>query len=253
MSEVQVLVSDPSQLFREGVVRLLQQSRFSVIASAKTLAEAAHSVSANAPPELLIFGVGNEVNAEASLSEFCSLRADFADLRAIMLAGSPDGQLALRAAAAGVDALLSKDISGTVLVRSAELVMLGQQLFPAVFSSAPVGNLLPTATSPVAVAPLPPPSAEGHSQGVPSGSGTHSLSDREAQILRRLSLPNKVIAHELGMSEATVKVHVRTLLRKLGATNRTQAALIAARHFATRDRLVLVPSASGRGQDVRRR
>ena len=35
---------------------------------------------------------------------------------------------------------------------------------------------------------------------------------------------NKIIAHELGMSESTVKVHVRNIMRKIGATNRTQAA-----------------------------
>ncbi len=35
---------------------------------------------------------------------------------------------------------------------------------------------------------------------------------------------NKIIAHELSMSESTVKVHVRNIMRKVGATNRTQAA-----------------------------
>ena len=34
---------------------------------------------------------------------------------------------------------------------------------------------------------------------------------------------NKLIAHELSMSESTVKVHVRNIMRKMGATNRTQA------------------------------
>jgi DNA-binding NarL/FixJ family response regulator len=40
---------------------------------------------------------------------------------------------------------------------------------------------------------------------------------------------NKIIAHELGMSESTVKVHVRNIMRKLGATNRTQAVYKARR------------------------
>jgi DNA-binding NarL/FixJ family response regulator len=35
---------------------------------------------------------------------------------------------------------------------------------------------------------------------------------------------NKTIAHELGMSESTVKVHVRNIMRTMGATNRTEAA-----------------------------
>ena len=43
--------------------------------------------------------------------------------------------------------------------------------------------------------------------------------------------PNKIIAHELQISEATVKVFVRHILRKVGATNRTQAASTIRRHF----------------------
>jgi DNA-binding NarL/FixJ family response regulator len=40
---------------------------------------------------------------------------------------------------------------------------------------------------------------------------------------------NKQIAHELQISEATVKAHMTVVLRKLGATNRTQAVLLAGR------------------------
>jgi hypothetical protein len=39
--------------------------------------------------------------------------------------------------------------------------------------------------------------------------------------------PNKLIAHGLDMCETTVKVHLRHVFRKLGCTNRTQAALLA--------------------------
>ena len=39
--------------------------------------------------------------------------------------------------------------------------------------------------------------------------------------------PNKIIAYELGMAEATVKVHIRVLMRKLNAQNRTQVVLKA--------------------------
>jgi DNA-binding NarL/FixJ family response regulator len=55
-----------------------------------------------------------------------------------------------------------------------------------------------------------------------------SLTQRQSVVLRGLCRgeSNKEIARELDMSEATVKVHVRQVLRKLGASNRTQAALI---------------------------
>ena len=55
------------------------------------------------------------------------------------------------------------------------------------------------------------------------------LTSRQTAVLGHLQQgkANKIIAHELGMSESTVKVHVRNIMRKMGATNRTQAAYIA--------------------------
>lgn len=54
-----------------------------------------------------------------------------------------------------------------------------------------------------------------------------SLTERQAAVWRLLQRghSNKVIARELAMCESTVKVHMRQIMRKLGATNRTQAAL----------------------------
>jgi len=55
------------------------------------------------------------------------------------------------------------------------------------------------------------------------------LTPRQIDVLERLRLgrSNKHIGRDLDMSEATVKVHVRQIMRKLGAVNRTQAALFA--------------------------
>jgi len=60
------------------------------------------------------------------------------------------------------------------------------------------------------------------------------LTPRELQVARLICAgrPNKLIAHELRISEATVKVFVRKILSKLRVHNRTEAALAARRHFA---------------------
>lgn len=65
----------------------------------------------------------------------------------------------------------------------------------------------------------------------PEGPGDE-LTPRQAQVLGRLRLgnSNKVIARDLDMQESTVKVHVREIMRKLGARNRTEAALRAAQY-----------------------
>jgi DNA-binding NarL/FixJ family response regulator len=55
-----------------------------------------------------------------------------------------------------------------------------------------------------------------------------AVTNRERQVLHllRQGKPNKIIAFELEISESTVKVHVRNIMRKLRATNRTQVALL---------------------------
>jgi two-component system, NarL family, nitrate/nitrite response regulator NarL len=57
------------------------------------------------------------------------------------------------------------------------------------------------------------------------------LTPREQQVLVRLATgaPNKEIARELGLAEVTVKLHVRQILKKIGARNRSEAAAIATR------------------------
>jgi DNA-binding NarL/FixJ family response regulator len=55
------------------------------------------------------------------------------------------------------------------------------------------------------------------------------LTERQREVLQRLTQgsSNKQIARDLGLSENTVKVHVAAILRALGASNRTEAALQA--------------------------
>ena len=78
-----------------------------------------------------------------------------------------------------------------------------------------------------------PPSHEVHSQHQIVPSHNDILSKRETAILASLlgGLPNKTIGKKLGISEATVKVHLRAIYRKAGVKNRTQAALWGAEHL----------------------
>lgn len=79
--------------------------------------------------------------------------------------------------------------------------------------------------------------SQGHQKLVllpPEDNPTHSdeieaLSRREQQILTLLcdGQQNKEIAHAFGIQEVTVKMHMRSVIRKLGANNRTHAAMIA--------------------------
>ena len=85
--------------------------------------------------------------------------------------------------------------------------------------------------TPDSIPELPPRArANGHEAAHLNGDARErfdQLTPREVAILHRLceGMENKRIARDLDISEATVKVHLRALYRKIGANNRTQAAL----------------------------
>ncbi len=122
---------------------------------------------------------------------------------------------------AGVNGFCLADSSPAVLVTSLELVMLGEGVLP----SEMLRSIMETA----------PQKREQLLQDNTAGPilpdlKSHKLSPREAQILGCLKegAPNKIIARQFDVTEATVKVHVKAILRKIGAANRTQAAMWAA-------------------------
>ena len=79
--------------------------------------------------------------------------------------------------------------------------------------------------------------------GFNGGRHTPEFTERQYAVLVCLCQgdPNKVIGRKLGMTETTVKVHVREIMRKLGASNRTQVA-IAAAHVCSHSAVELVPA-----------
>jgi DNA-binding NarL/FixJ family response regulator len=92
---------------------------------------------------------------------------------------------------------------------------------------------------------------DGKSSGIQRGNGSESIrpgpefTGRQYAVLACLCQgdPNKVIGRKLGMTETTVKVHVREIMRKLGVCNRTQVAIAAGRSIGS-DGVDLVPSDS---------
>jgi two-component system nitrate/nitrite response regulator NarL len=128
---------------------------------------------------------------------------------------------------AGVDGFCLGTSDGEVLIKSLELVMMGESTLPLRLVRSMLNEMTLDAKldqdRPMAM-PMPP------------DPGIHKLSNREAEILGCLMRgdPNKVIAKKLDVAEATIKVHVKAILRKIGAANRTQAAMWAREHLATR-------------------
>jgi two-component system, NarL family, nitrate/nitrite response regulator NarL len=198
-----VLIVDPEQLFRAGLRLVLAESAYDIAGEAGTAREARELLGRGAI-DLLLFDIGSDWEDTAELVREAGARR----IRAVVLTADRSRAAVEKAAGWGVAAYLLKEISPQALSRSLQLVMLGQQIFP--------GNLMVSAAKPKPAEPVPVWAPE-------------SLSRRELQILRYLvaGRSNKEIARFLDISEATVKVHLKGLLRKLRATNRTQAAIWA--------------------------
>jgi two-component system nitrate/nitrite response regulator NarL len=143
--------------------------------------------------------------------------------------GDPDQLLDLVAAfQAGTNACFPKDIACHALIKALELVMLGETILPSrLLSCIPKTKHNDERGS----AGL---DSEGHAQSLVQveGSGLPRLSSRERAILHCITegAANKVIARKIDIAEATVKVHVKAILRKIRASNRTQAAIWAMNH-----------------------
>jgi two-component system nitrate/nitrite response regulator NarL len=122
--------------------------------------------------------------------------------------------------AAGVDGFCLATSDREVLINSLELVMMGENILP--------GALVHSILSETALnfkSDQDKPMAEQ----LPPDPKMHKLSKREIEILTCLMRgeSNKGIAKKLDVTEATIKVHVKAILRKIGAANRTQAAMWA--------------------------
>jgi two-component system nitrate/nitrite response regulator NarL len=180
---------------------------------------------AHVRPQMLVVGAASGHTALAD--ELRQFKAETAGVRIVVLVESYDLKQVFAAFEAGADACLAKSISHEVLLKSLDLVMLGEAVFPATILELVRRRGLKIDGD----------EAEqqvGESGEAGDGTAPKRLSVRETVILRCLMQgdSNKLIARKFDIAEATVKVHVKAILRKIHAKNRTQAAIWAASHLS---------------------
>ena len=210
-----VMVSDVvlvggSSIVREGLRRLLSsQHRQILYTGARLDALGLADVADSACLLLLIEDQGMEWNG-AALAE---VREQCPAARIAILANRFDFDIMLEAFRSGAEGYLINDLSCERLGGYLDLIALGEKIFPSQLAQKLIDQSAACEETPNAVS-----------------IDCANLSGREMEILRRLiaGLPNKVISRQLSISEATVKVHVKAVLRKLRVSNRTQAAIWAA-------------------------
>jgi two-component system nitrate/nitrite response regulator NarL len=154
---------------------------------------------------IFIFDMPSSGDVEGDLRK---IKEVFPQGRLVVIAEAMKAEELALSFSAGVDGFLLADISPEALRESLQLVMLGEKVFPSRLVTLLCGE------NPFARL---------------SSTNGNFLSDREVAIVSRLAggLPNKVIASQLTITEATVKVHLKSILKKLGVSNRTQAAIWA--------------------------
>lgn len=198
-------------------------------------ARALHNINGATNYRLIIFNMGGASIFEEEFKQGLKLARAVASTPAVVVISDCDApEEVLRALGFGVQGFIPT--AGDVnLIRLALMFILqGGSYFPPVALRALTGSREPEKgeTSCGEVKPKLVPMRDEDSDGEDAqepdcSDGSSKFTVREAEVLEQLQLglANKLIARQLGMTEATVKVHVRHIMRKLGAANRTQAAL----------------------------
>jgi two-component system, NarL family, nitrate/nitrite response regulator NarL len=217
-----VVVASP--LLQEGLSSLLSGSRFRVVSTAATTSEAMVPAEDQSGPALILAAFLDASGFEAVRS----LQTAHPEAKLVIFGRSAVPECWPRDLCLSAQAVLDYGISREVLLNVLDVLMTGvtvqsADLFSWLFAQ-------PSAASPASADQRP--ILVGESPAGQSATGaplSHRLSSRELNVLRYLAegASNKAIARQYDLAEATVKIHVKNILRKLGTRNRTQAALWA--------------------------
>lgn len=209
MSQAPLYIVGGTGLFRRGLCSFLEDTPFRLAAEFDN-AQACVGALSKAPEAEIIVYVSNG-DPEASSAAVDALMS-CADARVLVLSGELSVDELGACLRVGAGGYLLSNISKEVLTHSLRLILLGETVFPSQLATAwATGQLRQTGN------------------GGDTSRALEVLTNRETEILGCLTegSPNKMIARQLGITEATVKIHVKSLIRKIGVQNRTQAALWA--------------------------
>ena len=196
-SQVSVLIVDDHPMVREGLAGVLERHNFRILGLAANGHQALEMYFANRPDVLLL---DLRLPDQSGFDVVRSVLKRDPEARIVILSSAQGDASVYTAISLGVRGYLLKGVDGATLAAQVRHVAEGGRS-------------------------LSPESAEKLSQFIVS----EKLSEREIQVLGLIShgKSNKEIASLLFVSEDTVKMHVKNILRKLHANDRTQAVVIA--------------------------
>lgn len=197
-----VLLIDDHPLLRNGVRQLLSlEPQFKVVGEAGS-GDEGMSAARRLNPDLILLDLN--LKGEDGISVLHELRRHGIKSRVVMLSVSDDPRDLHSALQAGADGYLVKDMAPEQLLALIRGAAIGQRVF-----------------SPSLLPHLEQPANDQRQQKL------EQLTSREQQILAQIARgrSNREIGDALHIAEGTVKVHVKSLLRKLDLKSRTEAAV----------------------------
>lgn len=198
--KMRILCVDDHPLFLEGITRVIEyQKDMSLVATAATGAEALLRYRETRPDVTLMDLRLPDIDGVAAMA---SIRREFPDARILMLTTFEGDVEVQRALAAGARGYMLKTSAPPDLLSGMRAIHCGRKHIPVAVASTLAQQV-----------------------------GTEQLSGREIEVLRELAEGhrNRDIGAHLSISEETVKGHVRSILDKLAAKDRTQAVSIGVR------------------------
>lgn len=206
---MKVLLADDHALFRDGLSLQLEQiNPKSVIFQAGSFSQALKIMDDEKKLDLIILDLDMpDMSWEEAIKE---LKKKSENARYVVISASEDCRNIRRALEYGISGYIPKRSDTKVLTSALKLVLDGGTYFPpSVFDNN---------------------SSTVHPNTCINGKTKNKmLTNRQTEVLNLVAqgMSNKTIAYEMGVSEATVKLHINALLRSLGVTNRTQAVVTA--------------------------
>jgi two-component system nitrate/nitrite response regulator NarL len=204
-----VLVVDDHPLFRKGVVQLLaMEPSIDVVGEAGNRAQAL-ALADRHDPDLILLDLN--LKAESGLDVLAALKAEDPSRRVVMLTVSDAADDLIGAIRAGADGYLLKDMEPEQLLDRVRASLAGETVIGEALAARLASALRQEAQE----------SANRVRRDL------SLLTEREREVLRCLAggQSNKHIARTLSITEGTVKVHVKNLLKKLGFRSRVEAAV----------------------------
>lgn len=200
-----IMLVDDHPLLRKGLRQLLTLSGEMEVVAEASNGKDAIKLASELDPDLILLDLN--MQGMDGLETLRHLRDEGVTSRIVMLTVSDADEDVLSAISAGADGYLLKDMEPEDMLVQIERALSGKMVL-----SEAVTKVLATAIrNPTTKAAV----------------GSDSLTQRELEILKLIAkgMSNKVIARELAISDGTVKVHVKHLLKKLHLRSRVEAAV----------------------------